>query len=47
VSVSGKVLVEKLQTMSDEELLRLAEESQDEALEGDFEVIEDGEQIDS
>lgn len=37
VSVSGKVLVEKLQTMSDEELLALAE--QEEAIEAEFEVV--------
>jgi len=43
VSVTGKVLVEKLQTMSDEELLKLAEESENNALEGEFEVLDDGE----
>ena len=39
VSVQGQVLMQRLQTMSDEELLKLAE-SDPTALEGEFEVVE-------
>ena len=42
VSVQGKVMVERLNSMSDEELLALAQ-GDPSVLEGDFSVIEDGE----
>lgn len=42
VSVQGQVLVQKLQTMSDEELLAMAEGDPD-ALEGEFHVVDESE----
>lgn len=43
VSVRGQVLLQKLNTMSDEELLALTEQDPG-ALEGQFEVLDDGSQ---
>lgn len=43
ISVNGQVLLQKMQAMSDEELLKMAEE-QHEVLDAEFEVVGEGEE---